>query len=224
MFIRKGVGLIYPTDEPDKPDDIFDFFNENRDPVVRELDDSNFEHLTQASTGSTTGDWLVFFYDSQCLECNRLSALWETVGAKLRRRMNVARVNRAAKGVLTAKRFKVEQVPEFIFIRFGKFYRYNLKKFDVESFVGFATSWYNRVAAEKVKTPSTPFEDLVDFIVEKLKNIPNINSDVIQDGVTVGIAVIAVIFIILVFAFCRKKKSYEKVPPAQGEKSSKKQK
>lgn len=26
------------------------------------LDSGNFEHLTQAATGSTTGDWLVKFY------------------------------------------------------------------------------------------------------------------------------------------------------------------
>jgi hypothetical protein len=30
--------------------------------VVQILDDSNFEHLTQASTGATTGDWFVKFY------------------------------------------------------------------------------------------------------------------------------------------------------------------
>jgi hypothetical protein len=34
------------------------------------LDTSNFEHLTQASTGATTGDWLIKFYGKQslCLE------------------------------------------------------------------------------------------------------------------------------------------------------------
>jgi hypothetical protein len=26
------------------------------------LDSKNFEHLTQASTGATTGDWLIKFY------------------------------------------------------------------------------------------------------------------------------------------------------------------
>lgn len=31
----------------------------NRDPIVKELDDTSFEHLTQASTGATTGDWLI---------------------------------------------------------------------------------------------------------------------------------------------------------------------
>jgi hypothetical protein len=31
---------------------------------VIELNDDNFEHLTQATTGSTTGHWLVELYDN----------------------------------------------------------------------------------------------------------------------------------------------------------------
>lgn len=200
VFLRKGVGILLPKDIPDTADDIFDFLNDNRDPIVKELDDSNFEHLTQASTGSTTGDWLIQFYDSQCIDCNRLSATWETVGAKLKTRMNVARVNRATKGILTAKRFKVDQVPEFIFLRMGKFYRYNLNKFDVESFVGFASSWYNRVAAEKVITPATPFETLLDFIVEKLKTFPD-------SALPVILSAIAFIIMLVVILMLRSSKS-----------------
>lgn len=32
---------------------------ENQEPAVRELTDETFEHLTQASSGATTGDWFV---------------------------------------------------------------------------------------------------------------------------------------------------------------------
>jgi hypothetical protein len=144
IFIRKGSALLYPKDSKDSAEDIFDYFNEHREPITKELDDSNFEHLSQASTGATTGDWLVQFYDQQCIDCNRLSSTWEAVAALLKRRMNVAKVNRATKGQLTAKRFKMitPGVPQIIFIRSGKFYRYNLKQFDVSSFVGFATTWY----------------------------------------------------------------------------------
>lgn len=75
--------------------------------------------------------------------------------------MNVAKVNRATKGVLTAKRFKVERVPEFIFLRAGKYYRYNLKQYDVESFVGFATTWYNKGRVYYLKD----FHDLQTFFI-----------------------------------------------------------
>lgn len=214
VFLRKGVGLLYPADGRDSADDIFDFFNDNRDPIVKELDDSNFEHLTQASTGSTTGDWLILFYDSQCVDCNRLSATWETVGAKLKTRLNVARVNRATKGVLSAKRFKVEQVPEFILLRQGKYYRYNLKQFEVESFVGFATSWFNRLTAEKVLTPATPFENVIDFVVQKLKQLPHLKdismSYANENPLPVLVALSAALIFFAVFIF-KKSKS-----PAKG--------
>lgn len=36
--------------------------------VIIELKDSNFEHLTQAATGATTGDWLVLLYVPSILE------------------------------------------------------------------------------------------------------------------------------------------------------------
>jgi len=32
----------------------------NLDSVVRQLNDDNFEHLVQAATGSTTGDWVIW--------------------------------------------------------------------------------------------------------------------------------------------------------------------
>ena len=57
VFFRHGVPLLY--DGPITEDAIFQKFDENRSPVVKELSDENFEHLTQASTGATTGDWFV---------------------------------------------------------------------------------------------------------------------------------------------------------------------
>lgn len=38
---------------------LIDMLLNNRDPIVKELGDNNFEHLTQASTGGTTGDWFI---------------------------------------------------------------------------------------------------------------------------------------------------------------------
>lgn len=57
VFMRHGVPLLYHGEVND--DLILHTFRENKEPVVRELDDTNFEHLTQASTGATTGDWFV---------------------------------------------------------------------------------------------------------------------------------------------------------------------
>lgn len=57
VFMRHGVPLLYSGDINDEL--ILHTFRENKEPNVRELDDSNFEHLTQAASGATTGDWFV---------------------------------------------------------------------------------------------------------------------------------------------------------------------
>ena len=61
-----------------------------KDQGVQELTDNTFEHLTQAATGATTGDWLVMFYTPSCVLCARLTATMETLACKYRGRMNVA--------------------------------------------------------------------------------------------------------------------------------------
>ncbi|KAG4077913.1 hypothetical protein HA402_013847 [Bradysia odoriphaga] len=168
VFFRHGVPLLYSGAIHE--DAIFQYLNDNQSPVVRELSDVNFEHLTQASTGSTTGDWFMLFYSQTCIECQRLTAVWEAVGARLKSRMNVARINKDTVGIQTAKRFNVLKAPEFIFIRQGKFYRYEIPNFDIESFVSFAQEFYKNARAEKVPVPSSPFEELVNWTVDFLKS------------------------------------------------------
>uniref|UniRef100_A0A1B6JFG7 Thioredoxin domain-containing protein n=1 Tax=Homalodisca liturata TaxID=320908 RepID=A0A1B6JFG7_9HEMI len=145
---------------------------ENQEPVVRELSDDTFEHLTQASSGATTGDWFVMFYATNCVECQRLQARWEAVGAKLKTRLNTARVNRQTTGRVTSRRFGVVETPVFILFRQGKMYRYNIPKYDVTSFVTFATDWYKNARTENVPVPKTPFDDLTLQIAEYLRENP----------------------------------------------------
>lgn len=53
-------------------------------------------------------------YSPDCVDCQRLGAVWESVGAALKNRGNVARINMATSGAKTANRFKVKKVPEFV--------------------------------------------------------------------------------------------------------------
>lgn len=57
IFFRHGTPLLY--DGAINADEIYNQFDQNRTPAVKELTDDTFEHLTQAATGSTTGDWLI---------------------------------------------------------------------------------------------------------------------------------------------------------------------
>lgn len=57
VFFRHGIPMLYSGDI--EADEIYQQFEENRVPAVKELTDANFEHLTQASSGATTGDWFI---------------------------------------------------------------------------------------------------------------------------------------------------------------------
>lgn len=57
VFFRHGIPLLY--DGAINAEEIFHHFEQNKMPTVKELTDDTFEHLTQAATGSTTGDWLI---------------------------------------------------------------------------------------------------------------------------------------------------------------------
>ncbi|XP_058467389.1 thioredoxin domain-containing protein [Malaya genurostris] len=170
VFFRHGVPLLY--DGPANEDSLIGKLVQNKDPNVKELSDENFEHLTQASSGATTGDWFIMFYTSNCVDCQRLTAVWEAVAADLKTRMNVALIEKDGKGSATAERFGVKVVPSFIFLRQGKFYRYEIGKYDIKSFVKFAQDWYKNTTPENVPIPTSPFDALIGEIVQYLKYIP----------------------------------------------------
>ena len=64
---------------------------------VVDLKVANFEHLTQASSGSTTGDWFVEFYAPWCGHCKRLMPIWEEIADTLKNEdnsyVNIAKVD-----------------------------------------------------------------------------------------------------------------------------------
>ncbi|CAG9865458.1 unnamed protein product [Phyllotreta striolata] len=170
VFFRHGVPLLY--NGPLNDELILHTLTSNKEPVSKELTDNTFEHLTQAATGATTGDWFVMFYTPDCVDCTRMQARWEAVGAKIKSRINIARVNKAGSGAATARRFEVLAIPSFILFRQGKMYRYNIQKFDVASLSDFALTWYKNVTPEKVPLPKTPFDDFVTMVAMYMKENP----------------------------------------------------
>ncbi|CAG9759698.1 unnamed protein product [Ceutorhynchus assimilis] len=171
VFFRHGIPLLYSG--PLNDELIFHTFTQNQEPAVKELDDDTFEHLTQAASGATTGDWFVQFYTTDCVDCQRLQARWEAVGAQLKSRgMNVARVNRATTGAKTARRFNVFEVPAFVLFKKGKMYKYHNQEFGVAALVAFAQDWYKNMKPEPVPVPKSPFDDLVAATVTFMKDNP----------------------------------------------------
>ncbi|KAK0161432.1 hypothetical protein PV327_009903 [Microctonus hyperodae] len=201
VFFRNGIPLLY--DGPLNDEEILHTFLNNKEPIVKELTDDNFEHLTQASSGATTGDWFVMFYSNDCIECQRMGARWEAVGAKIKQRTNVARVNKYTTGGSTARRFNVFDVPQFILFRQGKMYRYQIPKYDINSLVSFAKEWYRNAQSEKVPVPQSPFDDLVLMCANFLQENPWIMK-------LARIIICVMVIITVVSKFRRKTKAPEK--------------
>ena len=72
----------------------FLLFGLTRSQTAYELTDDNFEHDTQATTGSTTGDWLILFCEfDRFKKCRDYQAFWNELAGLLRGKTTVAFVN-----------------------------------------------------------------------------------------------------------------------------------
>jgi len=172
IMFRNGLPVIY--DGPANEEIMLDTLVRYKEPGVQELTDNTFEHLTQAATGATTGDWLVMFFTPSCQLCHRLTAALETVACQHRGRSSVARVNKETYGEKTGRRFELglEDKPDIILFRLGKMYRYEVDKYDPESITSFITGFYKNYPALSIPLPKSPFDDLVQLCVDYMKAYP----------------------------------------------------
>jgi protein disulfide-isomerase-like protein len=108
--------------------------------MVITLNSENFEHLTQASSGSTTGNWFIKFYAPWCGHCRQLAPAWAELSTKLSGKMNVASVDctdPSSKAVCS--RFAVAGFPTLYFFNGGKYYPYDQAR-DVDTMEQFCLS------------------------------------------------------------------------------------
>lgn len=134
---------------------------EEREVKVHELDEENFERLTQAATGATTGPWLVAFCNSVDYECRRLKRLMPKVASTLvneseerdRVAANVAIVD-VEESPWLAKRFGLSQVPAVLFFQLGVMYYFQSSAFTAEKLVTFAQGGYRSAGHSHV--PAEP--------------------------------------------------------------------
>ena len=128
---------------------------------VFELHEQNFEHLTQAATGATSGDWLVKFCKASVSRCARVEASWEKLAVELAAsrdakglpRINVASVDTSDAGWLT-KRFGITSVPVVLLFKGGVMYSFHGGGFSVERLMQFAERDYER--SHRMLVPPEP--------------------------------------------------------------------
>lgn len=169
VYIRKNKTAIY--DGAFELESVYSWLQENIEPLTVDLDDQSFEHLTQAATGATTGDWLVIFHDGSCCRNGELLHI-ENAGIKLRNKVNVASVN-VETAPETAERFRIRQCPAIIFFRHQKMYRFSLPDVTTTTLIRFAEGFYKNSKTETVPLPQSLFDKFTDKIVEKSRQLYN---------------------------------------------------
>ena len=95
----------------------------SKDKNLITLNDENFEHDTQATSGSTTGDWFVSFSAPWCDRCKELMPTLEAVAMELMGETNVAIIN-AFREQETSARFQIDHYPTLLFFHDGKYCDY----------------------------------------------------------------------------------------------------
>jgi hypothetical protein len=134
---------------------------EGRSVKVHELNEENFERLTQAATGATTGPWLVAFCNHFDYECRRLKRLMPKVASTLvdeseergRIPANVAMVD-VEESPWLAKRFGLSHVPAVLFFQLGVMYYYQSASYTADKLVNFAQGGYRSAGHSHV--PAEP--------------------------------------------------------------------
>eukprot|EP00929_Paragymnodinium_shiwhaense_P052456 TRINITY_DN26278_c0_g1_i1.p3 TRINITY_DN26278_c0_g1~~TRINITY_DN26278_c0_g1_i1.p3 ORF type:complete len:155 (-),score=47.63 TRINITY_DN26278_c0_g1_i1:32-496(-) len=92
--------------------------------AVKVFNDASFEHDTQASTGSTTGDWLVVFGEANCQKCEEMVEEMDRIEEDLKQAYALpARVEKKDSKALW-KRFKIAKTPTVLLFSHRKMYTY----------------------------------------------------------------------------------------------------
>ncbi|KAL3884427.1 hypothetical protein ACJMK2_024566 [Sinanodonta woodiana] len=202
VFFREGTAVLYDG-EKIVSSEVSAWLGLAEQEAVQILTDDTFEHLTQAATGATTGDWFVLFYKPSCPKCHQVFPAFESVAIRVKQRMNFAMVDMESNKKLL-ERFKIEKCPTAILFRQGKMYEYEPEKYEPKAITSFVESWYTNVQAKPVPVEPTGFDRLTESIAMALKeqlHDPDKKWFILSGAVSVAIVTIVII------AVCTCKKS-----------------
>jgi len=148
---------------------------------VVSLTDETFEHQTQASTGATTGSWLLLFSVPNCASCDTLKPILEELGTdeELYENGIVLGSVDCSENSGVCLRFSTTKLPVLMYLHKKNLYRYprdeefgsfppTLK--DLKSFV--LTDYAQRAEAELVPNPPSVYDEFMKPIQLVYENSP----------------------------------------------------
>mmetsp|Transcript_148720 Transcript_148720/g.477594 ORF Transcript_148720/g.477594 Transcript_148720/m.477594 type:complete len:204 (+) Transcript_148720:60-671(+) len=140
---------------------------------VQRLGDATFEHETQATTGGTTGSWLVTFGAEGCARCAKLRKELQSVSEDLREIYTIpAHVDQADAAGLW-KRFGLKEVPVTYFFSKGGMYRFDGKE-EGRELLKFATEALDgamEVRREKIPPEPNFLSELIDLVLGSIVSL-----------------------------------------------------
>lgn len=164
------------------------------------LTDENFEHLTQASTGATTGDWFVKFYAPWCGHCKKMAPTWDELAERLEGTyVNVAKVS-VTENRAIGKRFGIKGYPTIKFFSKGQMYSYKGPR-TIEAFETFANGGYARADKEPVPGKKGLSEEVLDAFMDIARQLAaRLKGDglfILVIGIMIGVIFTSLIFVCL---------------------------
>eukprot|EP00934_Nitzschia_sp_Nitz4_P008674 Nitzschia sp. Nitz4//scaffold1_size375055//107451//109246//NITZ4_000242-RA/size375055-snap-gene-0.192-mRNA-1//1//CDS//3329540943//8664//frame0 len=134
------------------------------------LNDDSFEHLTQASTGATTGSWLLVFGSENCASCQTLKPMVEELGQDeaLFESSIVVGVIEANESPKVSQRFGIKKLPTVLYMHRGQMYAFpsDVER-TTESLKEFVLEHYSKSPANPIPPPPTMFDD-IKGVMDKL--------------------------------------------------------
>ena len=182
--------------------------------AVHVLNDGNFEKNTQASTGMTTGSWLIKFYAPWCGHCKSLAPHYieaeETINASEEvSNINFAEVDCTAdNSKKTCKRFEIRGYPSLRFLHRSKMIEYDDLKRKADALVEYVSQDWDAILDSKdgsisilnkggdtyqyvqdIPVPLTAFNEFVNTMKKDFVELWNMKKNIVICLVVGGMVV-----------------------------------